>query len=111
MAETKRTEQNGVAIPILCRFWFEDGVWNGTAEDMAVAVFGSTFEEAMSNMRAAVGSHIESVMEAGEIEDLIRHLQERAKEYGFLSLDELSPSSPLVKMLVAIRDREVIAVT
>ena len=111
MAKRNQAEPDSVAVPVLCRFWFEDGVWNGTAEDTAVAVFGSSFEEAMANMRAALESHIQSIIEAGEIGELVQHLRQRAKEYGFLALEEMSPGSPLVKMSVAIRNRELVAVT
>jgi predicted RNase H-like HicB family nuclease len=98
-----------ISVPILCKFWHEDGVWNGVAEDVPVAVFGRTFEEAQENMRSAIESHMESVAEAGNVASLIRHLQERSREY--LAVDEISPGSPLVKMLVAMKDQEVIAVT
>lgn len=98
-----------VAVPILCKFRFEDGVWNGVAEDLPVAVFGNTFEEAKENLRSAIESHIESVLESGEVMPLIQHLQERGREY--LSVDEISPGSPLVKMLVAMKNREIVSVT
>ena len=99
-----------VAVPVLCKFWFEDEVWNGTAEHMAVAVFGNTFEQALENMRAAIQSHVESMIETGKAPELMRLLQEKARDYGFLSLDEISTSSPLVKMLVTVNDRELVAV-
>ncbi|MFQ5925897.1 MAG: type II toxin-antitoxin system HicB family antitoxin [Terriglobia bacterium] len=111
MFGAKKAADTSVAVPILCKFWFEDGVWNGVAADLAVAAFGSSFEEAMANLRTAIGSHLESVIEAGNVTALITHLQERAREYGFLSLDEISPSSPLVKMLVAMKNQELVAVT
>ncbi len=111
MPGKKGIDDTSVAVPILCRFWFEDGVWNGSCEDLAVAAFGASFEQAMSNVRTAIGSHLESIIEAGEAEDVIARLQERAKEYGFLSLDQLSPASPLVKMVVAIKNRELVAIT
>ena len=31
-------------MPVLCKFWQEDGVWNGSAQDLPVAVFGETIE-------------------------------------------------------------------
>lgn len=99
----------GVTVPILCKFWSEDGVWNAVAEDLPVAVFGSSFEEARDNLRAAIESHIESMIETGQVGELITHLQERAREY--LSVDEISPDSPLLKMLVAMKNQEIIAVT
>lgn len=111
MKEQLGKAESAATVPILCRFWFEDGVWNGVAEDLAVAAFGGSFEEAMANLRMAIESHLESVLEAGEVGDVVKHLEQRAKEYGFLSLDEVSPRSPLVKMLVAIRNSQLVAVT
>ena len=40
MAGVAGTESPTLALPVLGKFWYEDGVWNGVAEDMAVAVFG-----------------------------------------------------------------------
>jgi len=107
--ETAAGSATSVSVPILCKFWHEDGVWNGVAEDLPVAVFGATFEEAKENMRSAIESHIESVLEAGDVTSLIRHLQERSREY--LPVDEISPGSSIVKMLVAMKNQEVVAVT
>lgn len=98
-----------VSVPILCKFWREDDVWNGVAEDLPVAVFGATFEEAKDNMRSAIESHIESVAEGGDVAGLIRRLHEKSREY--LPVDEISPGSPLVKMVVAMKNQEVVAVT
>lgn len=98
-------------VPILCKFWPEDGVWNGVTEDLSVAVFGFTYEEASENLRQAIECHMEAAVETGSIGALIAHLQERAKEYGFLSLDAITPGSSLVKMLVAMKNQEVVAVT
>lgn len=98
-------------VPILCRFWLEDGVWNGIAEDTAVAVFGKSFEEAMCNLREAIKNHLQAAIETGEINVLLEHLRERAKEYGFLSPEQIPPSSPIVKMLVAVKDQQLVSVT
>ncbi|HEX9764209.1 MAG TPA: hypothetical protein VGA39_02910 [Candidatus Acidoferrales bacterium] len=97
------------SVPILCKFWREDDVWNGVAEDLPVAAFGATFEDAKENLRCALESHIESVAEAGDVVALIQHLQEKSRDY--LAVDEISPGSPLVKMLVAMKNQEVVAVT
>lgn len=107
--ETAVGSGTSVSVPILCKFWREDDVWNGVAEDLPVAVFGASFEETKENMRSAIESHIESVAETGDVTGLIRRLQERSREY--LSVDEISPGSPLVKMLVAMKNQEVVAVT
>ena len=85
--------------------------WNGVAEDLAVAVFGSTFELAVGHLREAIETHLEALLEAGELSNLIAHLQERSHEYGFLALDELTPASPLMKMLVTVKGGAIVAVT
>jgi predicted RNase H-like HicB family nuclease len=58
-----------VEIPVLCRVWEEQGVFNGIAEDLPVAVFGKTHEEAQSNLRDAIISHLEAL---GELHKLQR---------------------------------------
>lgn len=105
----QESAKNEIAVPILCKFWLEDAVWNGIAADLAVAAFGSSFEEARDNLATALVSHFESVQEAGKIEQLIALLQEKARDY--LPFAEVSPDSPLVKMLVAIKDDEVFSLT
>ena len=85
-------------LSILCRFWEEDGLWNGIAVNLPIAVFGDTFEESLSNMRDAVESHVEAVVEAGPSDELQR-LQEHRQS---LDVDEIPFDSPLVKLLVAM---------
>jgi predicted RNase H-like HicB family nuclease len=98
------------SLPVLCRFWNENGVWNGSAEDVAVAVFGQTLEEAIDNLRAAVQNHFEAAIETGLIGPMVTRLTERAKELRFWSFDEISPNSPVLKMLVGISDNQSVAV-
>lgn len=104
MAGVAGTESSTLALPVLGKFWFEDGVWNGVAEDMAVAVFGKTLEDAMANLKEAVESHLEVISEAGELPTLISHLQERNREYGREPFGVHA-----VKMLVTVRNGEVVA--
>jgi predicted RNase H-like HicB family nuclease len=106
-----RQLESETSVPVLCRFWFEDGVWNGIAADAPIAAFGSTVEEAMGNLREAIETHVLAAIETGQIASLINHLQERARDYGFLRLEEISPSSPIVKMNVALKNQELVAVT
>ncbi|KKL28451.1 hypothetical protein LCGC14_2375040 [marine sediment metagenome] len=114
-SKTKESTGEGapaeILVPILCKLWAEDGVWNGVTEDLSVAVFGSTYEEASENLRQAIECHMEAAVQTGSVGALIAHLQERAKEYGFLSLDEITPGSSLLKMLVAMKNQEIVAVT
>lgn len=81
--EGQMTEARVTTIPVLCRFWKEGNVWNGTAEDLAVAVFGKTFEEATANLREALQSHLDSAFETGLIAPMLAQLEERAKHLRF----------------------------
>lgn len=101
------TQSGMETISILCRFWSEDGVWNGVAEDLPVAAFGPTFEEARRNLSDALLSHLQSASELGKLAEIIRLLQQR--EHDFLPVDEIPLNSPLLKMLVAMKDREFLA--
>jgi predicted RNase H-like HicB family nuclease len=52
-------------LPALCRFWREDGVWNASAVDLPIAVFGDTIEEAQSNMSDALTAHLNALNRLG----------------------------------------------
>ncbi len=79
--------EDSVAIPILCKFWSEDGVWNGVAEPLPVAVFGETFEEAKDNLRNAIAAHLEAVREVGDLDTTVKNLLRSAKD--FLSVQDI----------------------
>jgi len=96
-------------LPVLCRFWQEDGIWNATAAHLAVAAFGDSFEEAQKNLRNAIMAHIECWAEAGKADQLVALLRDQSHEQ--LALEEISPDSPLVKMQVGMHDDQVIALT
>ena len=100
-----------ITVPVLCRFWAEDHVWNGVAEDLAVAAFGDAFEIAVSHLREAIESHLEALLEAGELSNAVAQLEERAREYGFLTLHELTSASPLLKMLITVKRGAIVTVT
>jgi predicted RNase H-like HicB family nuclease len=85
-------------ISILCRFWSEDGVWNGVAEDLPVAAFGETFEEARRDLSDALLSHLQSASELGKLPEIIYILQRR--EHDFLPVDEIPLNSPLLRISV-----------
>ena len=57
----KESAEVVVQVPVLCRIWEEQGVFNGIAEDLPVAVFGKTHEEAQSYLRDAIISHLEAL--------------------------------------------------
>jgi predicted RNase H-like HicB family nuclease len=70
-------------VPILVRFWQEDDVWNASAFDLAVSVFGDTFEEARSNFENALDSHFALLVELGRTAETVKRLKGVAKERGF----------------------------
>jgi predicted RNase H-like HicB family nuclease len=49
------------SVPRDCSFLREDDGWNGVCEEPAVAVRGSSFEDAKTKMEPALQAHIESV--------------------------------------------------
>lgn len=98
-----------VKVPILCKFWREDDVWNGVAEHLAVAAFGDTFEDAAKNLHDAVVAHIECYVEAGKAPELFAHLREQAREQ--LIVEEICPDTPLVKMQLDTQNDRLVALT
>lgn len=86
-------------IPVLCRFWREDRVWNGVAEDLPVAVLGKTFEAAQENLREAIEQHCSVLIEAGEFTSAVRRLRDRSR--ATVALKSMVPGAPVVKMLLA----------
>jgi len=59
---------NAVALRIVpslsveCKFWLQDGVWNGVAEPWSITVQAGSFEQAKSEMASAVGEHIHNLL-------------------------------------------------
>ena len=102
-----QTEQT-IVVPVLCRFWQEDGVWNGNAEHLAVAIFGKTFEEAQKNLQAAIVEHIKCWVDAGKEEQLISQLREQAHEH--VTVNEIPHNSPVVNISVGLSDHHVVAI-
>src|SRR5580658_8238092 len=56
-------------VPILCKLWQEDDLWNGIALDLPVAVFGKTFEEAKRHLFEALDAHFETLREIGSYDE------------------------------------------
>jgi predicted RNase H-like HicB family nuclease len=101
-------EEQTIQIPVLCKFVKEDDVWNGYAEELPVAVFGSTFEEAQKNLVDAVLAHLETVQEHGNIEETIEHLRCCARARR-ITIEEMAFNQPLVRFNAAIHDRQITA--
>ena len=95
---------------MLCKAWQEDGVWNATAEDLPVAVFGHTFEQARHNLHEAILSHLEAAQESGMLERVARQLRQRALEHSF-TMAEMPSDHVMMKMRAAVQDHKVVALT
>lgn len=93
-------------IPVLCKLWQEDGVWNGAAQDLAVAVFGPTFEEAQKNLSDAILCHLEALQELNQIEQTIAYLQRRARDFN-VSVEDIPNNRPLMRMDATLLDKQV----
>jgi len=104
-----RKKEEEIVLPVLCKFWQEDGVWNASAEHLAVAVFGESFEEAQKNLREAIVAHMECWVEEGKEVELTNLLLSRS--HGQLQVEQLSPDAPLVKMEVEMHHHHVHALT
>src|SRR5262245_38445410 len=104
-----RKKEEETVLPVLCKFWQEDGVWNAVAEHLAVAVFGYSFEEAQRNLREAIVAHMECWVEEGKGDELVNLLLSRS--HGQLQVEQLSPDAAVLKMEVGVHDHHVHAVT
>ncbi len=87
-----------LAVPVLVRFWQEDRVWNASAMDISVAVFGDTFEEARSNFEEALTAHFEVLCEMNQIDRTIEMLAHAAKSREFYK--RIQPREPYQTFMV-----------
>jgi predicted RNase H-like HicB family nuclease len=104
----KDSTEVAVEIPVLCRIWEEQGVFNGIAEDLPVAVFGKTHEEARSNLKDAIISHLEALRELHKLQPVVEHLRNQARE-THLSPRELPRDESLFRFSAAIHDSQILA--
>jgi hypothetical protein len=98
-----------VEIPVLCRFWAEDGVWNGEAVDLPVAIFGETFELAQKHLFNAVISHLEALEEIGKLKETAERLRTCANQHC-LSISDMRSNEPFVRFNAGIQDHRVFAI-
>lgn len=52
-------------LRIECKFWLTDDGWNGSCEQLSIAVQAGTFEHVKSEMEIALGKYIESLLSEG----------------------------------------------
>lgn len=97
--------EHSVAVPILCKFWSEDGMWNGVAEHIPVAVFGETFEAAKDNLRIAIGAHLETVRELGDLDPTLESLLHDAKD--FFSVQDIPTGLTYARLEARVTDDQV----
>lgn len=96
-------------IPILCRFWEEDGVWNGEAVDLPVAVFGETVEQAFMHLWNAVISHLEALQEIGKLKETAHILRTCARQHQ-VSMNEMSPNQLWGRFNAGLQNHRVVAI-
>ncbi len=97
-----------VEIPVLCRIWEEQGVFNGIAEHLPVAVFGKTYEEAQNNLKDAILSHLEALREVHQLDAVVEHLRSQARDTHF-SPQELPRNESFFRFSAAIHDSQILA--
>jgi predicted RNase H-like HicB family nuclease len=95
-------------INILCRFWLEDGVWNGSAVDLPVSVFGETIEQSQQHLIDAVVCHLEALQEVGRLEQEMQRLQHLAQDCR-LSVDQMGEHELLWRTTATVSDHRVAA--
>ncbi|GAB4241943.1 MAG: hypothetical protein Kow00109_17590 [Acidobacteriota bacterium] len=94
---------------ILCKFWEEDGVWNGSCLNLPAAVFGATLEEAQRNLRQAVEQHFEEAGNLGILESVIKTSSDALRRLEKLLEREVSPEELIQKIpppVLATEQRE-----
>jgi hypothetical protein len=50
-------------LKIDCKFWRENDVWIGTADQLAITVRASAFEQAKTDMELELGKYVESLLQ------------------------------------------------
>jgi predicted RNase H-like HicB family nuclease len=73
-------------------------VWNASAMDIPVAVFGDSFEEARTHFEEAIVSHFEVLCETNRIDSTVKHLMTMAKDRGFY--ERIPPRQAFEKFMI-----------
>lgn len=92
-----------IEVPILCRFWCEDEVWNGSAQDLPVSVFGKNFEQAKKHLAEALHSHFEALEEVGLLDQTIQELCRIAHNRTF-QIEQMADNEMLWKTTAKLPD-------
>lgn len=107
--DQEQEAQTVLEIPVLCRFWPEDDVWNGEAVHLSVAVFGDTFEDAMAHLEDAVISHLQALQEIDKLEETVKTLRLCAKHHR-VTVDEMPTNEAIVRFTAGLQDHRVVAI-
>lgn len=94
-----KKQPRSAAIFVLVRFWPEDGVWNASAMDIPVAVFGSSFEDARKNFEEAFEAHLEVLAETKRLKKTLQKLERAAQDRG--AYDRIQPGEMFEKFPIA----------
>ena len=78
------------------------------AEDLPVAVFGKTYEEAHQNLKDAVLTHLETLRELRKLEPVVEHLRNQARETYF-STQDIPRDQSFFRFSAAIHDSQILA--
>jgi hypothetical protein len=97
-----------LTIPVLCRFWSEDGVWNGSAVDLPVSVYGNDIMQAQRHMVDAIICHLEALQEVGKLDAEVERLQARAA-WGSFGVDQMSECELFWKTTATVSNHKVAA--
>jgi predicted RNase H-like HicB family nuclease len=49
-------------LRVECKFWLTDDGWQGSCEQLSIAIQAGSFEHAKSEMEIALGKYVESLM-------------------------------------------------
>jgi hypothetical protein len=49
-------------VEVECKFWAEDDVWIGTAEQLAIRLQAASFEDAKKSMEGAIAQYLERLL-------------------------------------------------
>jgi predicted RNase H-like HicB family nuclease len=102
-------DEKAITISVLCRFWAEDGVWNGSAVDLPVSIYGKTIEQAQKHLLDAIICHLEALQEVGQLDAEIKRLQPLAEDCR-VSVAQMSDDELLWKTTAKVFDHRIAAV-
>lgn len=108
LSKKKAQSDVSIEIPVLGKFWREDEVWNGVAEDIPVAVYGGTSEQAQQHMQDAILSHLEALQELNRLRETINLLRKKSRERS-LSEAEIPLNQSLVRISATLHNNQLLA--